>query len=287
MFPYIGGKSHHAKWLNEEFPNSFNTFVEVFGGAGWVTLKSEKVKRAETRIYNDFNPYLANVFECFRTKPEELLQIMKQTEKSVTEIYRQFQKELFGVEDFPEVVLGNVDLAMKYLYLQTQVFAGTALSEKNVPYFTEVKSKGKYNSKYETLIKKLQKPELVQTLKSIDRVENIDCVELIKKYDGENVFFYLDPPYYNMEFYYSKDFPKEKHQELAETLRNIKGKFALSYYDFEELHQLYPENEYRWFSKEVYRTASTRSANKEGFDKRSRGTEILIMNYQKPDLFSL
>ena len=282
MFPYIGGKAHHVGWLDPLFPNKFDKFVEVFGGAGWVSVKSKIVEQATTRIYNDFNPLLANVYECFRTDPIGLLAKMNATPKSDISLYKQYQQELFGTLDWANVTLGDIDLAVKYLYLQTQVFAGTPLSTTNVPYFTETKAGGKYPSKYDTLKKKLSKDVLVKRLQQITAVEQMDCIDLIKKHDSKDTFFYVDPPYYKMEFYYSKDFPKEKHQELADVLTNIKGKFALSYYDFDELKEFYPENKFKWHRQGVYRSAATRSGNNKDYKEKSKGTEILIMNYNPP-----
>ena len=154
MFPYIGGKAHHVGWLDPLFPNTFSKFVEVFGGAGWVSVKSKKVTQATDRVYNDFNPLLANVYECFRTDPKLLLSKMNSVPKSNVPLYKQYQQDLFVNLDWNTVVLGDFDLALKYLYLQTQVFAGTPLSATNVPYFAD--KNGKYASKYETLKKKLQ-----------------------------------------------------------------------------------------------------------------------------------
>lgn len=279
MFPYIGGKAHHVGWMNPLFPNKFSTFVEVFGGAGWVSIKSEKVTQSKTRVYNDFNPLLANVYECLRKDPQRVLEVMEATEKSDLELYRQYQRELFSELDWNNVVLGDVELAVKYLYLQTQVFAGTPLSATNVPYFTEQKAGGKYPSKYDTLKKKLAKPEIKDRVKEITYAENLDCIDVIKKYDSEDTFFYVDPPYYNMEFYYSKDFPREKHEELAKVLSEIKGKFALSYYDFEDLRAFYPEDKFFWHRQSVYRSAATRSGKDKDYSTKSKGTEILIMNY--------
>lgn len=279
MFPYIGGKAHHVGWMDPLFPHQFGTFVEVFGGAGWVSVKSPKVAQATTRVYNDFNPLLANVYECLRTDPAAVLAKMTATPKSDVALYRQYQQELFGQLDWTKVQLGNVDLAVKYLYLQTQVFAGTPLSTKNVPYFTETKAGGKYPSKYDTLRKKLANDTITDRLKEITGVEQMDCIDLIKKYDSPDTFFYVDPPYYNMEFYYSKDFPRDKHQELADTLANIQGKFALSYYDFDDLKVFYPEDKFTWHSQSVYRSAATRSGNNANYKTKSKGTEILIMNY--------
>ena len=280
MFPYIGGKAHHVKWMDRLFPDNFARFVEVFGGAGWVSVKSEKVEKSSQRIYNDFNPLLANVYECFRKDPATLLSLMDQTPKSQEPRYKQYQKDLFVDLDWASVQLGDFDLAVKYLYLQTQVFAGTPLSSTNVPYFTELKANGRYPSKYDTLKKKLSTKKITDRLKQITQVEKMDCVDLIKKYDSEDTFFYIDPPYHNMEFYYSQEFPKEKHQELASVLSGIKGRFALSYYEFDDLKVFYPENRFNWHRQIVYRSAATRSGKDKNYRAKSRGTEILIMNYQ-------
>ncbi len=282
MFPYIGGKAHHVKWMDPLFPNEFDTFVEVFGGAGWVSVKSTKVEQASTRIYNDYNPLLANVFECLRTNTAGVLELMNNTPKSDLVLYKQYQQELFGDLDWANVSLGNIELAVKYLYLQTQVFAGTPLSTTNVAYFTETKANGKYPSKYDTFKKKLVNETLVTRLHNITKVENLDCEELIRQYDSPSTFFYVDPPYYKMESYYSKDFPREKHKSLSETLNQIQGKFALSYYEYDDLHEFYPEDAFVWHRQNVYRSAATRSSttkSKEEYNKKSKGTEILIMNY--------
>ena len=249
MFPYIGGKAHHVKWMNPLFPNNFSTFVEVFGGAGWVSIKSEKVGFTQKHIYNDFNPLLANVFDCFRQDPTHVLAEMNKIPKSEVDRYKRYQKELFVDLDWSSISLGDFDLAIKYLYLQTQVFAGTAL-------------------------------RIIKRLKSISVVEKMDCIDLIKKYDSKDTFFYVDPPYFKKEFYYSKDFPREKHKELADTLSNIKGKFALSYYDFDDLQAFYPETKFNWHRQSVYRSSATRSGNDEDYAEKSKGTEILIMNYK-------
>lgn len=285
MFPYIGGKAHHVNWMDPMFPNDASRFVEVFGGAGWVSVKSQRILSAQDRIYNDFNPLLANVYECLRTDPQAVLDLMTATEKSNIDLYRQYQRELFVDLDWNSVSLGDVTLAVKYLYLQTQVFAGTPLSASNVPYFTEKKAGGKYPSKYDTLRKKLEKDDTQKRLKEISAVENLDCIELIKKYDSPDTFFYVDPPYYKMEFYYSKDFPREKHKELAEVLGSIQGKFALSYYDFDDLRTFYPEDQFFWHRQDVYRSAATRSGNDKNYKQKSKGVEILIMNYD-PKLYA-
>ena len=284
MFPYIGGKNHHVKWIDPLLPERFTRYVEVFGGAGWMMVKSTKVEQSTERVYNDFNPYLANVFECMRSDPTRLMEAMESTPCGDLTEFQSCQKELFG-GDFLKFPLGDFNMARKYLYLQTQVFAGTPLSAKCVPYFTEQKAGGKYPSKYNTLIRKLQDPRVTDRLTKITEVTQQDCIDVIDRWDSEDTLFYVDPPYHDKEFYYSQDFPKQKHEDLANRLRNIRGRFALSYYDFDDLHQFYPKDSFHWHQQEVYRSAATRSGKNKDYKEKSRGMEILITNYSNPTNF--
>ena len=45
--------------------------------------------------------------------------------------------------------------------------------------------------------------------------------ELLVKYDKQDTFFYLDPPYYEYEDYYAGGFKKSQHRLLRDTLKNI------------------------------------------------------------------
>ena len=52
-----------ADWISGFVPKS-ETYVEVFGGAYWVYVNSDIHERCEKAIYNDFNPYMTNLFRC-------------------------------------------------------------------------------------------------------------------------------------------------------------------------------------------------------------------------------
>ena len=233
--------------------------------------------QATTRIYNDFNPFIANIHECFRAKNVELLTKLESYPKSDLALYKQFQQEIFGQQH--NVVLGDVELAAKYLYLQTQIFSGTTLGLENACYFCDTASNGKYASKYDAIKNKLRDNKYITRLNSVSNVENMDCIDLIKKYDSPDTFFYVDPPYFKKEYLYTTDFPREKHEQLADTLKNAKGKWLLSYYDFPELEEWYPKDQYHWHSQDVFRWSSTRAHKSETYKTDSRGTEIAIMNY--------
>ena len=70
---------------------------------------------------------------------------------------------------------------------------------------------------------------------------NKDYKEIIKEFDNKDTFFYCDCPYLGKELYY-KNHPfltKEHHIELSNILKNIKGKFLLSYQDKPLIRKLY------------------------------------------------
>ena len=70
-------------------------------------------------------------------------------------------------------------------------------------------------------------------------VENQDFETLINHYDRPDAFFYADPPYFSTEDMYAVDFNLDDHVRLRDTLKNIKGKFLLSYNDCPEIRELY------------------------------------------------
>jgi DNA adenine methylase len=184
------------------------------------------------------------------------------------EQFVRFQAEIFN-EGF-SLEPGDYEVAAKYVYVLTQVFSG---SKPETSSFIDLK--GKYKSKYLTFRDKLSKPDWIEHFLKITHVENMDFADVIKKYDSPTTYIYLDPPYWKTENYYSNhDFDRQDHERLANTLKEIKGKFSLSYYDFELLHEWFPENEYTWVKKEFAKAAAAKKGTKQNM-----GEELLIMNY--------
>ena len=279
MLSYIGGKSKIGKWINEYYPKDMETYVETFGGMFWCfyNMDLKLYPNLKEVVYNDFNPLNHNLFKCVQN-PSELLKAVnnipcQQRGESVTPaIYKEqfdsFQKELFA----SGFTINNVDyeVAAKYAYILTSIFSG---SKPETSGFIDLK--GNYKSKFLTFRDKLSKPDWVEHFNKITKVENMDFADVIKKYDSESTYIYLDPPYWKTENYYSNhDFDREDHERLAKVLHDVKGKFSLSYYDFELLHTWFPESKYTWTMKEFAKAASA----KKGVTQ-NMGQELLIMNY--------
>ena len=265
MIPYIGGKNNMAKWIAPYIPGDIETYVEVFGGAYWVYCKSDIHKKRDLKniVYNDFNKHMANLFYCLRN-PDEIYKRVKDIEAQNENLFNQYQKEVRETIDFE---LGDYDLAVKYIYLATQVFSGSRIMTTG---FIKLEP-----NKFDMFKRKISQWKYIEKLQKITHIENIDYSEVIKKYDNEKTFFYVDPPYWKTEDYYSNhEFDREDHEKLCNQLKNIKGRFALSYYDFPLLKEWLPENKYNWERKAFAKKA----AAKKGI-KQNKGTELLILNY--------
>ena len=73
-------------------------------------------------------------------------------------------------------------------------------------------------------------------------IENLPWQDILKRYDRPHTFFYLDPPYYEVENYYGKGiFKREEFAQMAEILKTIKGKFVLSLNDKPQVRELFQD----------------------------------------------
>ena len=279
MISYIGGKSKIGKWIVPFYPTDMETYVEPFSGMFWCffNMDLEKYPNLKKVVYNDFNPLNYNLFQCVQN-PSELQRVMDEIEVQqvgvidtsieLKEKFNMFQSEIFG-EGFK---VGNCDyiVAAKYVYVLSQVFSG---SKPETSSFIDLK--GKYRSKYLAFRDKLSKPNWVDHFLKITDVENLDFQDVIEKYDSPSTYFYVDPPYWKTENYYSNhDFDRDDHERLASALNKIQGKFSLSYYDFELLHDWFPETKNRWEKKEFAKAAAAKKGTKQNM-----GEELLILNY--------
>ncbi len=277
---YIGGKARIGKWIVPFIPKDIETYVEPFSGMFWVffNMDLDQYPNLKTVVYNDYNRLNANLYRCAKQYDrlwEELSNYpcqqlgVEDTPPEYGELFRSCQKEVFD----PNFVVGdepNFDAACKYIYVLTQVFSG---SKPETSTYTDYR--GKYRCKVLIFMDKLKHPKYREHFDKITFIENMDFEDVMRKYDSPTTYFYIDPPYYKTENYYSNhDFDRSNHRRLGDFLDGMRGNFSLSYYNFPELEEWYPRNLYNWEQKNFKKAAS---AKKDG--TQNEGTEILIMNY--------
>ena len=69
-------------------------------------------------------------------------------------------------------------------------------------------------------------------------IENLDWHACITRYDREHTLFFCDPPYYGTEGY-GVEFGLEQYDRMAELLRTMKGKAAVTVNDIPAMRQAF------------------------------------------------
>ena len=160
-------------------------------------------------------------------------------------------------------------VASIYAFMITSSFNGTWMRTAG---YSGINSKGKM--KLYSLINKLNNVYYQNKLRGITYIENLSFEDSISKWDSEDTYFYLDPPYFKFSKYYGAEdsFPDSAHRKLSDILKGSKSKWSLSYYYFPELEDWFPKDKYHWETKEFNRSSAS-------FSNKKKGNELLIMNY--------
>lgn len=243
---WIGGKKSLRKKILEQFPaeGSFERYIEVFGGAGWVLFS--KGQHAKMEVYNDVNGQLVNLFRIVKYHPEAL------------------QKELDWILMSREQFFNALQAVKGLTDVQQAARFWIAIKES---FGVDCKSFGVRNRDMHNAVALLQ--EASDRLNKVV-IENVDFEQLIKTYDRTGTLFYLDPPYYEAEKYYSDRFNPEDHIRLRDTLGKIKGKLLLSYNDCPKTRELYQG--YKIIAVDRADNLATKNQSR-------RYREIIVKNY--------
>lgn len=304
VISYFGGKSSNVfqEFINKKIPtDGIKTYVEPFSGS-MGTYMDDPNLNFDVVIYNDKNRHQVNLYKC-STEPEKFLEAIERMKSSLLKtdetdplvkwdfykgIYKTYQKNDF-LDDM-EFEIGDFDKAAIYAFLITSAHNSVYPRGAGFNGYNKVKDR----LKLEVLITKLTKNKYSAKLESIDEFLNVDFEELINKYDAEDTYLYLDPPYARFDeakgvddarrlFWYGCDaegvFGPASHRRLLEMLKQTKCRWSLSYYYFPLLEELLPKDKFMWFEKEVFRSSAHGGNNSELKKEQTKGVEMLILNY--------
>lgn len=246
----VGNKTAILHILYALFPIQYGRFIDVFGGSGSVLLGNPEICPFE--VYNDFDRNLANLFRCMKERTMAVIRELGfcrlNSREDFIAIRRFFENEQFDDKYLSEElrltqILFPPPEANELMEMRKRITADYDV--RRAAMFLKLlrfsySSSGKSYASQPFDIRKLF--GLISQLQ--DRmanvvVENQDFETLIKHYDRPNAFFYLDPPYFSTEDMYEVGFGWDDHVRLRDTLKNIKGKFLLSYNDCDEIRELY------------------------------------------------
>lgn len=221
----FGGKGTMLNQIKKYFPEigTYDTYIEPFSATYSLGLSLNPPPPIE--IYNDLEQ---NVYSLYKVLSDnELFQQFKEKCDLVLyseDIRKEFKEKLKTEE------LSIVDRAFYFFYVNRTSHNGIGGFTKNT-YIRRNMSKS--ISDFLSSIDRL--PEIHNRLSRVI-VTNTDGIELIKKYNQENVFIYADPPYVwrtRTSTRYSVDMADDDHKKFLDAVINSKSKILISGYDCE------------------------------------------------------
>jgi DNA adenine methylase len=226
-FAWYGGKQVHLNWLLP-FINStsHHVYVEPFGGSAAVLLNKNT---SPVEVYNDIYSDVVNFFRILRNHKDELISQLQLTP---------FSREEFADCCNQEGNFSPLEQARRFFVRAKQVRNGLATQATPGRWsYTKKDSRrgiGLNVSAWLSAIDGLE--DVCGRLKEV-QIENLDAFDIITRYDSENTLHYIDPPYVAASRpggkAYKHEFNDEKHIELLNLLKTVKGKVILSGYENE------------------------------------------------------
>jgi len=283
---YPGNKNRLLRQLVPEFPENINTFVDVFCGSGVVGINSN----ANSIIFNDNNKFTLEVLRYFYEVPShEVIRSIENIIEYYGLTYSRTKEKGFYIEYRHEGLSNynrqgynrlkndyninhDVDkLVVLLIYGFNHYLRFNKHGDFNVPVGKVDLSK----SIHDALI------EFVDAIKGKNiQISNFDF-RTQELYEGEDKFFYFDPPYLITTAPYNNNWSIEDEKYLLNLLDNLNAqnkKFALSNVLLSNGKENLLLKEWCKKYKTVYMHRQYRNAN---YQKKNitDSIEVLIKNY--------
>ena len=261
LINWVGGKRLLRKTIAPLIPTNIKSYIEPFGGGAWVLFYKERW--ADLEIYNDLDGRLVNLFRIVKYHPNAFKEEFNYLLGS-REMFFQYLNGTF---------ITDIQKAVQFYFLITRSFGG-----KGDTFGTVKKSSGGACKSQRNVLDKID--AIHERLDKV-MIEHRDFEKLIKQYDFENAFFYCDPPYSTGTGYAVTTTEGFDHERLCETLKNIKGRFLLSYDDSPKIRELYKD--FEMIAIERQNGINNRQGNER---KNKVFKELLIANYPIKELYN-
>lgn len=261
-FGWYGGKFSHLDWLLPLLPDCEH-YCEPFAGSGAVLLNRDP---SPIETYNDLDGEVVNFFRVLRDEKDRLVERIGLTP---------FSREEFALACEVDPDLPPVERARRFYVRARQVRTGLAQTA-SVGRWANCKLTSRAGmsgviSRWLGGVEAL--PEIADRLLRV-QIENRPAIDVIRLYDSPETLFYCDPPYIHDtrgdEKAYGFEMTDGQHRELAEALNTAEGMVAISNYECDLMHELYPAPRWRTIrgiERTIHSTKDTR-------------VEVLWVNYK-------
>lgn len=245
---YPGGKTWLLPYINDflKFHKiQLGTIVEPFAGSASVSIGLLRSGMADKAVFCEKDPLVVSFWRSVLYHSENFVDAIKNLNISMDTWY-DFKKYL--TKDGP-TKYNDLELGLAFLFYNRTNYSGII----NAGPIGGKRQLSKYSIKCrfnpDRIIKKVNQLSFLR-----DRIEIIhgDGREYLRKFikiQDDNIFFYVDPPYYDAgKVLYRNFFNAEDHVQLEEILTNIESPWLASYDDADFIRELYKSSR----SKYVY-----------------------------------
>lgn len=261
---YPGGKSRifpFVSHLIEENDMKGIAYAEPYAGGAGLALKLLIEGRVNNIYINDLNRSIYSFWKVALSRTEDLCDWLYSVEVTMENWnkYKEIQRNQDSVDEF--------ELAKSTLFLNRTNISGVIKGgpiggkEQAGTYKMDVR----FNKP--ELIKKIR---LIATFKNKIHLSNDDGLTFLKKISRkhEDVFVYLDPPYYKKAAdLYMNFFTDKNHEELRDLISNYRKRWMISYDNEDFVLKLY--GNFRKIEYQLAQYASNRV-----------GKEVLIFDHR-------
>lgn len=260
---YPGGKSRAIHQILPHIPLSIQEYREPFVGGGSVFLAVKQLFAHRVNSYwiNDLNYDLY----CLWLSIRDNINLLTQT---IWEIHQKSTngRALFNFYNQSELNLNEFDRAVRFFILNRITFSGTVDSGGY--------SQQAFDKRF--TISSIDRLTKISSYLSSVVITNTDYEELLLK-EGNNVFLFLDPPYFAAKK--SKLYGKKgdlhsnfDHERFAQNMRKCPHKWLITYDNSQEIRQLFS------FAK-ITEWQLQYGMNNYRQNTAAMGQELLIKNY--------
>lgn len=264
FFCRIGNKTPMLKQILPRVPNGYTTYVEPFVGSGAVFLSLPKVNK---EVINDLDKPLISAWKLLKTAVVDPTKYDFPFTKSEYDTIlgkekgrRDVNKELVGkIQSFVNKKHTKPqNKLLSYLYVSCNGFSGKADEKvyKNYPHFNKIAKVNDYKMRLQNTT-----------------ITSEDYKRVVKKHDGLNTFFFLDPPYEKSKGLYKN--AVIDYVDMADLLSKLQGKFMLTINDSKEIREI--------FKQFNITPVKVRGQGNTGVVGKGTRDELIITNYKIGD----
>lgn len=262
LLRYPGSKWRIASWILSYFPEH-RSYPEPFVGSGAVFFSKQ---RSDIETINDLDGDVVNLFYWVKHDPEKL---------AYEVYYTPYARQIYDNAYLPDDKESSLDKAVKFL-IRLNMGYGYRTTEAKVGWKNDVQGREKAYAALDWKSLPDRIIEVTERLRGV-QIENRPAVDVISKFNYENVLIYCDPPYLldtrSGGRQYKNEMTESDHEQLLYMLMEHKGFILLSGYESKMYDSLLKD-----WHKETHINYSQVGSKKQ---------EVLWMNFEPPAQLSI